>query len=413
LKKLFWEKNCNLSQIYHIMYCIAAAFLLFNVFADDFLVTFDGASGTTFNFEEMNDPVMGGQSTGTWTVNTDEGFGIMDGEVVNVPSLSAPGFIKSAADGTFKDVSADIGGYLVLSVRSTTPEYTGFRVTMAAGTYSPAYACAGGSSIPFSGGCYKAKFSVPSGNEFQDVRIPLMQFSDHWSPATGEHTKECSYDSSVCITADELKAILRMELWAEGSNGKVHLEVKSIRVTPKTERVNQPITQSGVRPSPEFDVCESGVQDLLNFGISGRLCYVGCEKPEMPLAESVCCDSRNQAGAEPQFLFEAPDINFFGRLDSTKVTIFYDSVCGVPLFKAPVSRSFDVWKAETEEHGWPSFRTPEIYAEHVIVNKTTGYVTSSCGTHLGTYLPDVGGAPRYCIDLSCMAGNADSVKFFQ
>jgi len=395
------------------MYCIAFAFLLSNVFADDILVSFDGASGTTFTFVEMNDPVMGGESTGTWTVNTNEGFGIMDGEVVDVPSLSAPGFIKSAADGTFKDVSADIGGYLVLSVRSTTPEYKGFRVTMAAGTYSPAYACAGGSSIPFSGGCYKAKFSVSSNDDFHDVIIPLTQFSDHWSPATGEHTKECSNDASVCITSSELKDIKRVEFWAEGAKGKVHLEIKSIRLSPKVEQLNAPLTQSTIRPSPEFDLCKDGVQDNLNFGISNRLCYTGCERVDMPLAESVCCDSRDQAGAEPQYLFEAPDINLFNRIDSSKVTIFYDSVCGIPLFKAPVSRTFDAWKAETVEHGWPSFRTPEIFSENLIVDETTGYVTSSCGTHLGTYLPDVSGAPRYCIDLSCIAGNRASIQFFQ
>jgi len=394
------------------MYSIATAFLLSNVFADDFLVTFDGASGTTFKFVEMNDPVMGGKSTGNWTVNTEEGFGIMNGEVVNVPSLSAPGFIKSAADGTFKDVSADYGGDLILSVRSTTPEYKGFKVTLAAGTYSPAYACAGGGSIPFSGGCYKADFSVPSNDEFQDVRIPLNQFSDHWSPATGEHTKECSDDKSVCITSKELKGIKRVELWAEGSLGKVYLEVRSIRLVPKSKQLNEPITQSNVRPSPPFDLCQDGVQDKLNFGIANRLCYIGCEKPDMPLAESVCCDSRNQARAEPQFLFEAPDIDLFGRLNSSKVTTFYDSVCGIPVFQAPVSRTFDVWKAETEEHGWPSFRTPEIFSENVIVNKTTGYVISSCGTHLGSYLPDVHG-PRYCMDLSCIAGNKASMHFFQ
>jgi len=395
------------------MYCIAIAFLLSIVFADDVLVTFDGASGTTFTFVEMNDPVMGGESTGTWTVNTEEGFGTMDGEVVDVPSLSAPGFIKSAADGTFKDVSADIGGWLILSVRSTTPEYEGFRVTMAAGTYSPAYACAGGSSIPFSGGCYKAKFSVPSNDDFQDVRIPLTQFSDHWSPATGEHTKECSYDASVCITASDLKEIKRVEFWAEGVKGKVHLEVKSIRLSPGAEQLKAPFTQSTIRPSPEFDLCKAGVQDNLNFGISNRLCYIGCETTDMPLAESVCCDSRNQDRAEPQYLFEAPDISLFERIDSSKVTTFYDSVCGIPLFKAPVNRTFDAWKAETNEHGWPSFRTPEIFSKNVIVNETTGYVISSCGTHLGTYLPDVGGRPRYCIDLSCIAGNRAPIRFFQ
>ena len=131
----------------------------------------------------------------------------------------------------------------------------------------------------------------------------------------------------------------------------------------------------------------------------------------MPMAESVCCDTRNLALAEPQFLFEAPDVNLFNRLDSEKVTTFYDSVCGVPLFQAPMERTFDAWNAETEEHGWPSFRTPEIFSENIIVDEQTGYVTSSCGTHLGTYLPDVGGAPRYCIDLSCIAGKEASMAF--
>ena len=31
------------------------------------LVTFDGAAGTTHKFTELNDPVMGGRSTGTWS----------------------------------------------------------------------------------------------------------------------------------------------------------------------------------------------------------------------------------------------------------------------------------------------------------------------------------------------------------
>jgi len=394
-----------------MMFIIASALVLSNVFADDFLVTFDGNPGTTFKFVEMNDPVMGGKSTGTWTLNADEGFGVMDGEVVDVPSLSAPGFITSGADGKFKDVSADIGGDMILSVRSTTPEYRGFKVSVAAGTYSPGYACAGGSSIPFSGGCYKAKFSVAPSDEFQDVRIPLNQFSDHWSPATGNLTKECSEDKSVCITAKDLKKLLRITFWAEGSGGKVHLEIQSVRFVAKSEQKNEPVSQSNIRPSPEFDLCKDAVQDKLNFGISDRLCYFGCEQPDMPLAESVCCDSRNRNFAEPQFLFEAPDISLFEKLNSSKVTTFYDSVCGVPLFRAPVSRTFEVWKAEVEEHGWPSFRTQEIFSENVIVDKTTGWVTSSCGTHLGTYLPDENG-PRYCIDLSCISGRKVSMQFF-
>merc|ERR1712194_577912 len=95
------------------------------------LLTFDGAAGTTFKFEELNDPVRGGQSTGTWSLGS--GFGILDGEVVNVPALKAPGFIKAAADGTFPDVSAFINGSLVLTVRTSTPEYAGYRVSFVSG----------------------------------------------------------------------------------------------------------------------------------------------------------------------------------------------------------------------------------------------------------------------------------------
>jgi len=393
-----------------------SALLLANVAADDVLVTFDGAKGTTYTFTELNDPVMGGKSTGTWAVSKD-GFGVFDGEVVDVPSLSAPGFIKAAANGTFKDVSADIDDDLVLMVRSTTPDYAGYRVTLAANALSPAYSCGGGSSLPFSGGCYKAKFSMSelgASEDFQEIRIPLNQFSDHWSPATGEHTKECADDASVCLTAKALKKIERVEIWAEGALGDVHLEIKSISFSKAQNLGQESLQQSKVRPSAPFDQCKDGVQDNLNYKISTRFCTQHtCETADMPIAEAVCCDSRNLPFAEPQFLFEAPDVNLFDSLDSSKVTTFYDSVCGIPLFQAPINRTFDEWKAESQEHGWPSFRTQEIMSENLVVDEETGYVTSTCGTHLGTYLPDDSGKPRYCIDLSCISGNKDSMLFLQ
>mmetsp|Transcript_104722 Transcript_104722/g.327608 ORF Transcript_104722/g.327608 Transcript_104722/m.327608 type:complete len:277 (-) Transcript_104722:45-875(-) len=192
------------------------------------LATFDGAEGTTFTFKELNDPVMGGKSTGTWHVDSAGHFGVLDGAVVNVPSLKAPGFIKAAADGSFPDASSALAGDLVLTVRSSTPEYKGFRVSFVSGTLSPGYACAGGGSIPLSRGCFKAKFSVPAGGDFVTVRVPFHDFSDKWSPATGEQTTTCAQDASVCPTAKTLGGIKRVELWAEGADGKVHLEVQSV-----------------------------------------------------------------------------------------------------------------------------------------------------------------------------------------
>jgi len=190
------------------------------------LVTFDGASGTTFSFTELNDPVMGGKSTGTWSLG--HGFGVMDGEVVNVPSLKAPGFIKAAASGEFSDISDFIDGSLVLKVRTSTPDYAGYRVTFASGAVSPAFSCGGGGGLPFSRGCFKGKFSVPAGSDFTEVKIPFKLFSDKWSSATGEQTTTCADDKDVCPTAAKLKKIQRIEFWAEGADGKLHLEVQSV-----------------------------------------------------------------------------------------------------------------------------------------------------------------------------------------
>jgi len=190
------------------------------------LVTFDGVSNTTFTFKELNDPVMGGNSNGTW--EREPTYGVFDGVVVNVPSLKAPGFIKAAADGTFVDVSSELSGGLNLKVRSTTPEYAGFRVAFASGTLSPDYACAGGSTLPFSGGCYKSKFSVAAGADFATVHIPFNTFSDQWSPSTGDQTKTCAQDTSSCPTVKTLASIIRIEVWAEGADGDIHLELASV-----------------------------------------------------------------------------------------------------------------------------------------------------------------------------------------
>jgi len=366
------------------------------------LVTFDGSAGTTWNFKELNDPVMGGQSTGTWHVDTAGRFGVFDGEVVNVPSLKAPGFIKAAADGSFPDASSALGGDLVLMVRTSTPEFKGFKVSLAAGTLSPAYACSGGGSIPLSRGCFKADFTVSAGSDFTSVRIPFTSFSDKWSPATGEHTSNCSSDKTVCPSAATLKGIKRVEVWAEGADGKAHLEVQSIYAeAPSTAQA--PSGLETVRPPKEDDTCSGPVQSHLRYNISSRT------SPDVPvavdpresLATAVCCDKRTKVYAEPQFLYQAPDIMFFEQIKG--VTTFYDSVCGAPLFRAPVNRTLEDFKADTDEHGWPSFRVEEVVQEHV-THDADGFVYSSCGTHLGSYLPDAKG-PRWCMDLSCIAGN--------
>merc|ERR1712194_765122 len=95
--------------------------------------------------------------------------------------------------------------------------------------------------------------------------------------------------------------------------------------------------------------------------------------PEVPvpveasesLAEAVCCDNRTTVFAEPQFLYQEPGIDFYSKLQDG-VTTFFDSVCGLPLFRAPLNRSLDDFKADTDEHGWPSFRLAEVVAGNVV-----------------------------------------------
>jgi len=197
------------------------------------LVTFDGAEGTTYKFHVLNDPVMGGVSTGTFEVDEENDIGIFNGTVKIVPSLQAPGFLSFEADGKFADASSTISGGIALRLRTSTPEYTGFRMVFAANAISPSRSCRWGAQIPFTGGCFKSKFNVPPSNEneFVDIEVPFNTFSDHWDGATGEHTKECSEDPKVCPTADDLGNIQRISIMAEGVAGDIHLEVLSVAAT--------------------------------------------------------------------------------------------------------------------------------------------------------------------------------------
>ena len=170
------------------------------------------------------------------------GFGIFNGSVKNVPALKAPGFIAAYAKGKFNDASMALSGDLVLRIRSSTPDYTGFRVSFSPNTLSAEYSCAGGGTIPFSNGCFKTQFNVSMGNEFVDVRLPFKSFSDHWNPATGDQNIKCSDEHpNVCPTEKDLKHIRWIEVWAEGVAGDVHLEIQSI-----SANLNMPLPELNI-----------------------------------------------------------------------------------------------------------------------------------------------------------------------
>jgi hypothetical protein len=209
------------------------------------LVTFDDAS----NWKTLIDPVMGGKSVATATVT--DGHGILDGEVKIVPALSAPGFITAQADMKIDASEAD-GGDLVMKVRSTTPDYNGFKISFAASTLNPTLSCASGGNSALTKGCFKSPFTVAAGDDFSEIRIPLNEFSDTWSSATGELTKLCKDDSSVCPSASKLKKVQRVAIWGEGAAGKVHIEVDSISIESPSGKAIQLAAASDV-PLATFD----------------------------------------------------------------------------------------------------------------------------------------------------------------
>jgi len=93
---------------------------------------------------------------------------------------------------------------------------------------------------------------------------------------------------------------------------------------------------------------------------------------------------------------------FLKEVSRTEPTTYYDSVTGKPLFRAPIGRSMDEFLAESNVHGWPSFRDQEVVWENTRVLRD-GETVSTTGTHLGHNLPDRNGN-RYCINLISIAG---------
>ena len=201
------------------MKSIALTLIATSCLAKDVKVaTFDGSASTNHKWVQKNDPVMGGKSTGTFTVTNSTG--VFDGDVVNVPFLKAPGFIKAdtSEDVPYPDASSCSGMYLL--ARSTT-NYTGYRLS-----FGTAKAPGGGF---FSFG-YKTHFDAPMGNNFKRIELPFTTFSDDWDDGTGKLTKTCQDNKVYCPSQKQLKDMQTISLWGEGVGGKVHLEVKEVGV---------------------------------------------------------------------------------------------------------------------------------------------------------------------------------------
>lgn len=180
-------------------------------------VLIESFSHPKLSWEAMNDPVMGGKSHSS--VSIENGMGIFDGEVVDVPFLHAPGFITmrgNGSEGTFPDVSSCDAIQLVISASEP---YKGYRISF------------GERHVPgnrFARG-YKADFDAPK--EMGTVTIPFDQFTVRWDDATGDAVVTCQEDENFCPDTKTLKDMKTLSLWGEGVSGRVHLEIESISAT--------------------------------------------------------------------------------------------------------------------------------------------------------------------------------------
>ena len=163
---------------------------------------------------------MGGQSNSDYSV-VDSDYLSWNGEVKIVPSLKAPGFCNLETSKNYFDKFPDASGstHLTLLVKTTTPEYQGFKVSFAADTINPQFKS------------FKADFFITADTPIDDsgfsvVRVPYTSFSNNWSSYTGEPIVKCEDDSSVCPTEKNKKDIQQLGLWAEGAAGEFNLDLK-------------------------------------------------------------------------------------------------------------------------------------------------------------------------------------------
>merc|ERR1719436_59589 len=220
------------------------AFLLGPALAAELkLATFDGAKETMASWRALNDPAMGGVSTSMFKTTANK-TGFFNGTCAIVSFLKLPGFAKIQGSAKY----ADITGYdnIALRVKSSTPDYQGFKVAFAAPGIS-------NTSI-YGGASYKAGFKL-TGVDWQLVEVPFTQFSYDWSGYTGRcDTKDpdswfakgkqhycCSKSGlqpskpEVCVDNKFLSKINSIELWAEGIKGDFNIEIDWIGAT-KTSR---------------------------------------------------------------------------------------------------------------------------------------------------------------------------------
>jgi Complex I intermediate-associated protein 30 (CIA30) len=166
---------------------------------------------------EMNDPVMGGRSTGSFHVG--DSVGVFEGEVVDVPFLHAPGFIQARTTDSIAYPDVSHCSAIKIVVRTKNPEYKGYRFSFG-NAHAP-----GGKWHAYG---YKANLLNVPKVEYGEVVIPFSDFTDFWDDATGDPIHTCHENSLYCPDRATLSNMRAMAVWGEGEAGKVSLDIRSV-----------------------------------------------------------------------------------------------------------------------------------------------------------------------------------------
>jgi len=174
------------------------------------LATFDGAKVSTQTWTAVNDPVMGGQSFGTFNTSIARKVALWEGEVKIVPFLHAPGFCNVQAPGSYPDASGMTA--ITLRARTVGTSLANFNVQLSTK----------GSHRGFKSASYSANFTLSS--EWQDVTVPLTSFACNWR---GEPVSWCPSIMS------QLSKITQLAVGTAfpGKAGKFNVELESISAT--------------------------------------------------------------------------------------------------------------------------------------------------------------------------------------
>jgi hypothetical protein len=175
------------------------------------LATFDGAEETSLEWRPVNDPVMGGQSTSTFS--NEPPIGVFQGEVKVVAFLGEPGFCNLETTGSiaFPDVTGT-DGITVTAKQTLDGGLSNFDVRFAT-TQSDAAR---------RGAAWEADFTMVEGQD--SYFVPYSAFTCQWR---GNKLDTCGN------IAEQLSSVTQLVVGSGGVAGKFRLELTSLAATTK------------------------------------------------------------------------------------------------------------------------------------------------------------------------------------